>query len=963
MNAFLKILAGYTLDTYGEKGLQDLCFVFPNLRSGIFFKHYLLEKGKGTFWLPEMYTINEFVSGLSKIEPADSIDISFELYRIYKGMANTPESYDEFYYWGEMLISDFDTLDKYLVPAEKLFKNIADIKEIEQAFGGMEEEQLEVIREFWSHFGKPELSSEKKNFIEMWRMLHPLYISLNEKLRSKGTGYEGMQYREVAEAIDKEGYSGIDSEKVLIAGFNALNSAEKKLFRHLKKSGKGLFFWDYDEEYVNNKVPEAGRFLRKNLEEFPPVDFGENFRHLETKKNIRFFDLPSDILQCKQLGEILKTEISPGIDDFDNTAVILGDETLLEPVVSSLPDTIPHVNITMGYPLIHTPVFSFTSQLLQLQKHLNKQLNQRTGRFYYRDVLDILNHQYLGSLSGPDINSLIGEIKRRNMVYIKPEFLAINSLLKKIFRRIESAVEMPGYLKGILEEILALSTINKEDTHDNYLEKEFTFHIITRLNKLESVFLKDPPDTGIDTFTSLFRKIISNVKIPFQGEPLKGLQIMGILESRLLDFSNIIFLSMNEGVMPRTHSSFSFIPNNLKYAFGMPGREDHDAIYAYYFYRLIQRAENIYILFNSKTDGLRSGERSRYLYQLEYLSNHIPESKTISFSTSGRHDLPVSIRKDTGILNKLKAYTLEGEKAFSPTALNTWIDCRLKFYLSYIAGIREEEEVSEDIDASSLGTLLHETMRIIYSGNKGNIIDEKIINDLRKENHIDRCLKEAFRLTLAPDSNPDTEISPEGRNIIAFEVIKKLSGQILKKDSERLPFTILDLEKKFEYIIHADGRDVRIYGIADRIDLQGGSIYITDYKTGKTEMSYHNLDELFDNSTKNRNRHVLQTFLYSYLYLKNSTSGYAVVPSLYSTRNIFSENFTRNISQILKPRSKPEIINDFRNFEKIFEEKLAILISEIFHPAVPFSQTDDEERCKYCPYKDICHRGKESNNY
>ena len=960
MNAFLKILAGYTLKTYGEKGLEDLCFVFPNRRSGIFFKHYLLEAGKGTFWIPEIYTINEFIAGLSEIELADPIDTSFELYRIYKEMDITPESYDEFYFWGEMLISDFDNLDKYLIPAEKLFKNISDLKEIEQAFGGMDEEQLEIIREFWSHFGKPELSPEKKNFIEMWRLLLPLYLTLRERLHAKGTGYEGMQYREVADAIDTPDFSGIKKGKVLIAGFNALNSAEKKLFRYLKRSGKGLFFWDYDEEYVNSKFPEAGRFLRKNLKEFPPVDFGETFSHLDKKKNISIIDLPSDILQSKQLGKILSSEVPFSPENFDDTAVILGDETLLEPVISSLPGNIPHVNITMGYPLSHTPVYSFTSQLLKLQKSINKKTGQKADKFYYRDVLDILNHQYLRITLDAEITTLISTIKAKNTIYVKPEFFEGNTILGKIFRKIESSMEMPAYLKEILEEIISYYKNDTEDASDTYLEKEFTFHIITRLNKLESAFLKDPPDTGIESFARLFRKITSTARIPFQGEPLRGLQIMGILESRLLDFRNIIFLSMNEGVMPRAHSSFSFIPANLRYAFGMPGREDHDAIYAYYFYRLIQRAENIFILYNSKSDGLKSGEKSRYLYQLEYLSNQNPEKKTVSFSITSQKNLPVLIQKNSDILTKLQDYTNEGKKALSPTALNTWIDCRLKFYFTYIAGIREEEEMSEDIDAAVLGTILHETMRIIYTGNKGNVINDIIIKELLQKDYIDASLKEAMSIKLFGRNKSDTDIIPEGSNIIAFEVIKNLATQILKMDAKRIPFTVLDMEKRFEYMLSADDRNVRIYGITDRIDLENGKIFITDYKTGNVEMTFNNLDGLFDSATRTRNKHVFQTFLYSYLYLKNANTECPVVPALYPTRNIFNESFTRKISLKLNPRGKPEEINDFRVFEKAFEGNLAILVSEIFHPSVPFSQTDDEERCKYCTFKSICHRSGEN---
>ena len=958
MKPFLKVLAEYAVNEFGEKGLENLSFVFPNRRSGVFFKHYLLETGKGTFWLPEVITINEFISGLSTLETADPIDLSFELYRIYKKLAVHPESYDEFYYWGEMLINDFDDLDKYLVHAEKLFKNIVDLKEIEEVFGGFEESQLEVIREFWSHFGTG-LSPEKKNFVDMWKLLFPLYAELNENLRKKGIGYEGMLYREVAESIIKKDFGGIKKDKVIIAGFNALNNAERAIFRFFKESGKGLFFWDYDEEYVFNTIPEAGRFLRKNLQVFPPVETGETFNHLKKEKKIKIFDLPSDLLQCKQLGKILNSEQIINFENFDNTAVILGDETLLEPVMSSLPDNIP-VNITMGYPLSHTPVFSFTNQLLKLQKNLSKQTNQKSSRFYHLDVLDVLNHQYMRYIIDNEIRSLIHLINSRNMIYVKQELFKNNLLLAKIFRKVESALDMTAYLREILEEVLSLFLKDENSETGNAVEKEYAFHIITRLNKLETIFLTDPPDTGTDTFSRLFRKVISNSRIPFQGEPLRGLQIMGILESRLLDFNNVILLSMNEGVMPRAHTSFSFIPANLRYAFGMPGREDHDAIYAYYFYRLIQRAENINILYNSKTDGLNSGEKSRYLYQLEYLSSYKPVIKTVSFHISGKEALPILMGKNPLALIKLNEYTILGRKALSPTAINTWIDCKLKFYFTYVAGIREEMEVSEEIDAPVLGTLLHETMRLVYLAYQGKLIDQKIISGLRQDKHIDNCIKEAFRTKYFKSDKSDEDFSLEGRNIIVYEVIKKLVIQILIKDAERVPFTILEMEKKFEYLIPASDGDIRISGIIDRIDLQEGRIFIIDYKTGMVNMSCTSIESLFDSESQNRNKHILQTLIYSYLYRKNANTDYPVIPSLYATRNIFNADFTNKIS-LKHAGEKPEEVNDFRKIEGLVRENLELVVSDIFNPHVPFSQTKDDEKCKFCPYKRICHREIRSN--
>jgi len=685
MKPFLKQLAEYTIETFGTDNLERVCFIFPNRRSGVFFKHYLMQLGKGIYWLPEIFPISDFISRFSTLEKADPIDVSFELYRIYSSMVTTPESYDEFYFWGEMMTGDFDEIDKYLVPAGKLFKNIVDLKEIDNAFGDFEPKEMEVIREFWMHFFKQNKSEEQIRFMDTWKILFPMYEELRNRLRKSGLGYEGMQYREIAELIRNNEFPESGWDKIIVAGFNALNKAEKVLFRHLKNLGKGMFFWDYDKEYIENRYAEAGRFLRKNMEEFPPVNANWPVNFMKERKKIKIFELPSDVLQAKQLGRLLSAEADKITADFDNTAVIPGDENLIGPLISSLPENMPHINITMGYPLQHTTAFSFTDQILKLQKNLSRQPEKYSRRFYYRDVLSVLNHQYPIASGAPDI------IHERNIIYIKPEFFGSNELLKNIFRKIGDTREMAAYLRSILEQIISLNISRKDEGFDYDMEKDFAVYIIQRINKLEQIFDKDPGNKGIDTFVRLLRKILNAAKVPFEGEPLRGLQIMGILESRLLDFKNLVFLSMNEGIIPRSHSFFSFIPVKLRHGFSMPVREDHDAIYAYYFYRLLQRAENIFILYNSRADGLKSGEKSRYLYQLEYLSPLKPECKSLAFRISSSAPKEIIIKKTTDILKKLDEFTIEGNKGLSPTAIITWLECRLRFYLSYIAGLREQD--------------------------------------------------------------------------------------------------------------------------------------------------------------------------------------------------------------------------------------------------------------------------------
>ncbi|HYW96233.1 MAG TPA: PD-(D/E)XK nuclease family protein, partial [Bacteroidales bacterium] len=763
MNAFLDKLAVHLLDRYGDT-LGQQCIVFPNRRSGVFFKYYLKNAMNGSAWLPEIHTINSFMEALSGMTYADPVDLNFELYRIYSRLVNNPEPYDEFFYWGEMMISDFNDIDKYLVNADDLFTNIADLKEIENVFDYLSSEQKELILQFWSHFREKDLSPEQASFLGIWKILQPMYTNLRSKLRETNTGYEGMIYREVSGRIALEDYPDIENEKVIICGFNALSTAERQLFSYLRDSGKGDFYWDYDQQYREGNMAEAGRFIRRNLEEFPAgPGFPDDFINLGKPKRFRVFNLPSDVLQTKKLHELLNERAFPETDSFNDTAIILGDEDMLQPVLSSLPEEIPGLNITMGYPLKNTPVFSFVENLLRLQRNMSTGRERKSGSFYFRDVLSVINHQYVRAIAEKDASILAGEINTRNMIYISPSFFNGHELFPVIFRKIDDAPSMTDYISEILDVLVKQSLTVDDEKHWFTLEREFIFHIKTRLNKLHEIFSNNPVDTSIETFTRLFRKIMNSSRIPFEGEPLQGIQLMGILETRILDFKNVLFLSLNEGVMPASSQSLSYIPANLRYAFGMPTREDKDAIYAYYFYRLIQRAEHIDIMYNSKTEGVNSGEPARYIYQLKYLFDTDIRFETVSFKIGEKKAEAISIEKTPDVLAKLAEYTSLGKRKLSPTSLTTWLDCPLRFYFTHVAGIREEDEVAEDIDASAFGILLHRTMELLYGPYTGHLINRDEFDLLSDNDNIKKCLDQAFRDEFLTIDDTTTEVVPEGR--------------------------------------------------------------------------------------------------------------------------------------------------------------------------------------------------------
>jgi CRISPR/Cas system-associated exonuclease Cas4 (RecB family) len=957
--SFLEQLADYLLVKYGDK-LGDLGILFPNRRAGVFFKNYLSKKASAAMWLPDIYTISGLMENLSSLGLADPLDLSFEMYRVYSKLQKNPESFDEFFYWGEMMLADFDDIDKYLVDPEKLFRNINDLKEIDNIFDYLSTEQKELISRFWRYFDKTNLSDHQESFLKIWKLLYPAYRDLREELSQRNLAYEGMIYREVAEKIQSLEVLDWPREKLLICGFNALNKSEKILFSFLKNSGKADFYWDYDQLFINDKMHEAGRFLRENLKDYPAdKDFDPGFNNLDEKKNLNIYNLPSNILQAKKLYKILQEKDPSELTDFGNTAVILGDENMLQPVIGAIPSNIQNLNVTMGYALKNTPVYSFVDMLLQLQKNISR---NKAGRgFYFRDVLAVLNHQYIKAIENEVISDFIRQIHQSNLIYINENNFPENDLLKAIFIRLDSPHEISNYLLEILDKISQRfhSNVNEESLESD-LQKEYIFQIKTRLNRLSGLF-KTQTDFLINTeaYMRLFRKLVTGLRIPFAGEPLKGLQIMGILESRLLDFRNLIFLSMNEGIMPAAHAGFTYIPANLRYALGMPTREDHDAIYAYYFFRLIQRSENISILHNSSSKGMNTGEPTRYLYQLEYLSGYNIRKETMAFKIAEKNPVAIEMTKNESVLNKLNKFTSDGYSYLSPSAITAYMDCPLRFYFSYVEGIREEDEASDDVDIPGFGNLYHKAMELIYKEKEGMLIRIEDFKELEKEIFIKDKLDQAFREEFLKDDK--AEVSPEGRNIIVYEIILQLIKQTLDVDKELAPFIFKKAEQEIRIILSdlIPGKEILIGGKIDRVDERQGIIHLIDYKTGKINLEFNGIQNLFDRNSWPSNTNLkglVQVFIYSFLYADQFADGKSITPGIYLTRSLYEKPF----SYLLNDKESGVKVNKVDHYLPVIKEHIEDLVREIFNESIPFSQTKDIERCKYCPYASVCHKEQET---
>ncbi|MCP4311867.1 MAG: hypothetical protein GY790_11435 [Bacteroidetes bacterium] len=950
MQAILETLARYLAEAH-EGESDETRIILPNRRAGLFLQRNLARYNRSVAWAPRIYAINDFIDELSQLEPADPVESVFLLYDLYKDMKEAAEPVDEFYHWGEIMLHDFDEMDKYLVDPDLLFRNIADLKEIEEPFAGLEPSQLAFIRQFWEGFFAGDDTPEKKHFLEMWKILPQLYSRLRRELHDRGEGYQGMQYREIAERI---GLNTIPSPggRIIIAGFNALNGCEKRIFSWLQKHEAELF-WDYDQHYIDDPGSEAGRFMRDNLLNYPPTANLESFNSMQSSKKIRIFELPTDLLQAKTVHRILEERELPGNADSTDTAVILCDEELLMPLLMSVPQSTGEVNVTMGYPMKSTPVAGFTEALLRMQNN-SRRAKDGTVSFYYKDVQSILLHPYMERAGTGTGDSLLDDITKRNLIQVE-QGLFHTSFEKMIFRQVEDSDDLIGYLREIFLHILEIFATGEEKLLPE-LHREFVLRILIHLNRLETL-LSTRPGIPIAIFERLFRKVLSLMRIPFEGEPLSGLQVMGILETRMLDFRHVILLSMNEEVMPASQFRHSYIPYALRLAFGMPSREDMDGIYAYYFYRLLQRAERVDLLYNSTSEGVRTGEMSRYLQQLIF--NRGVEVRRPGVEVMAREPVPVVVQHSPEIDQKLELYTTQSEskKFLSPSAINAYIDCSLKFYLRYIARIGEPDEVEEEIGAAGFGTVVHETIRELYeeitAGGKG-VIEREALEQLKNSERIGEVLTRTF---MEHHYKGRRNAVPEGRNIIILKVMLRYLIKIIETDEQIAPFDLVSAELTYQRELGincgTELKVIRIGGLIDRVDRVGEVLRVIDYKTGNAQTGFSSLEALFNGSLSSRNGAALQTLLYSWLVLGKHPDE-QVSPGLYIMKSLYDSQFDPRL--VMGSHSNREVIDSFAKLGENFLERLEETLIRLFDPGVDFAQTDNESICKYCDFSKICSR-------
>ena len=945
-------------------------FIFPNRRSQVFFKKYLGEEVKASgvpCVAPGMMTINDFFYTLSGFHATDRVSLLLELYDRYKELFPKAESLDEFIFWGDVLLGDFDDVDKYLVDPDQLYTNVADFRSIQDSYSYLTENQRKAIERFVQHFRDSghltvdpdaENPNVKERFFQIWQILLPLYRNFRKSLIDKGMSYEGMAYRSLAERIRAEAATdvlesvfGAGGEYVFV-GLNALNECERTVMRRMRDAGVAEFCWDYSSGMLRDPRNKSSFFMSSNIAEFPQA-FSMDPEGLQIP-SVRVISAPSSIGQAKLL---------PSIVESDEYAVILPDESLLIPTLNSIPPGIGEINVTMGYPMKGTAFFDFLTLVSALQMHLREK--DGSWYFYHAQVWAIFSSGIFKEITVGDeaAGEIVTKVKRNAKYYIPLEDLGGHPLFDLIFRPVvqepkstsESQIkEFIEYQKSLITGMASLMSKNTGSA----LELEFARKAYNVINQLEDKHLEVLPST----YARLLDQLLVPMSVPFNGEPLRGLQIMGPLETRALDFKHLVILSCNEGVFPRRSVSSSFIPPELRKGFGLPTYEYQDAIWAYYFYRLIQRAETVTLVYDSRTEGLKSGEESRYIKQLEYHYNLPIERDFVKSNAKVRPEVAeipkteehVSILKDT---------------VLSASSLKSYLDCPAQFYYSRIARLKEESSVAEDLDAGMVGDVYHSTMQALYMGERA--MDPSYDMSDRKKNaafpgalkevgkaYIDSWLKRKEDIRARVRSLIIKQLNSmevTGRDLVTERVIVQYVMKTLRRDRELLEqlgldsFRIVGLEK--EYSMEIDG--FKFIGYVDRMDsFLPGELRIVDYKTGKvTDKDVDITDSnaadtasrMFVRDNPDRPKVALQLFLYDILVGNAPVAeGMTLVNSVYQPSRFFTEG-VRNV-----PVSKV--------FNEEVGQRLRGLLSEMADTSRGWGRTDAAKTCSYCDFKMICGR-------
>lgn len=932
MKAFLKQVAEHY---FAEGSLERKCFIFPNKRSIAFFRKYLcgMAAASGTTSVaPQMYAMNDFFLKIAGKRSTDKVHLLLKLYESYKRLNPSSEPLDDFIFWGDVILEDFDDVDKYLVDASGIFTNVAQFKDMKDNFSYLSPTQREAIERLLSHFEGG--GAIKNEFRKIWDILLPLYNDFRSSIEKEGLSYEGQVYRSIAERLKGEaaldilsaGFHG--TEKFIFVGLNALNECEKTLMRKCRDAGIADFCWDYSGRMTTDPDNKSSFFLSGFVKDFPQAF---EFEDEDSVPEFRAISVPSASGQAKQLPALLDEISSEGSVPGLETAIIIPDEKMLVPVLNSIPENIRQLNVTMGYPLSGSSLWSLMNDIAAMQLHIKEKDGQQF--FYHRQVWSIFSNSLFKSVISEEERERICDIRSKAQYYIPFPELSGTPLFDLIFRSAGSEAHAIGQYQ---REIVAGLAARIRSNGNLALELDFAKDLYLAIGRLISYDLPVRPET----YYRLLGKIVAGTAVPFKGEPLNGLQIMGPLETRALDFENIIILNCNEGVFPHHTVSSSFIPPELRKAFGLPTYEYQDVVWAYYFYRMTRRAKKVTMLYDSRTEATKSGEESRYIKQLE-LHFKVPVKHYTVKSPIIRNAESDSIEKTEEHIATLRSGHL------SASALQNYLCCQAKFYYGSVCGLNEKEDVNEFLDAGTLGTVFHESMRELYS-HREYITAPYIKELLSNPDRIRDCVRRFIMKQLHC-----FEIT--GRNLIFEDIVARYVSRVLSSDLELMKnrgvpsFRILGLEKS----CHKEIGGFNFVGFIDRMDcFSPGEVRIVDYKTGKVTDDDFIITEdnaetvvgaLFGTDDSKRPKIALQLYLYD-MFAKDmkEVKGRNIVNSIYQTSRLFTKD-VENVE-----------LND--RFCGLMEERINDMLLEITDTKQPWTRTADTKSCEFCNFKNICGR-------
>ena len=919
---------------------------------------YLYNCAGHPIWSPSYISLDELFGDLSSLSKESQIRAVCTLHEIFCRLTGSTEPLDDFFYWGELMLADFDDIDKNHVEAERLFVNLANIKDIEGQFDYLTPEQRELLSRFFSGLHSEAQQTElKRRFIELWQVMGKIYEELRTTLSTRGVAYEGMLYRDGIEHFDA---SRLTYDHYIVVGFNVLNHVEQELFDHLKESCKALLYWDYDLHYYDNVHHEAGTFVRENILRYGNAleasELYDNLRHLP---EITYISASTDNAQARYLNTWISDNLT---EREEETAVVLCNEDIVQPVLHALPcDKVKNVNITMGFKLAQTAPYTLMTAFLNLH---TKGFDETQGMYMLSEVVTLLSHPYILQLF-PEAEALRNKLLQSKRLYINPSDHEYEDVrLKALLTQPTSNHALLTTLAMLIDNAGRLfASSSDRESHMVQLAEESLFQIHRTIENFKALIEEGTLRITAKTLVRLMQRMMSQVSIPFHGEPAIGLQVMGVLETRNLDFRHLILLSANEGKLPRSAHESSFIPYNLREAFGMNTIQRQNAVYAYYFYRAIQRAEKVTIVYNNGTDGMNKQEPSRYIMQLQVEFPGKLSAYELHSPSQATSNTAIAVEQTADTRHKLQEhfrYQPDKKPVFrlSPSTLNDYLDCRLRFYLKHIEGLNPPEEVNTDVDVAALGTIFHKSAELAYDKltERGNtIIREDIETLLKESHHIERFVDEAFRTEFF-HSEPNVPLKYNGTQLIVRHVICSYLRQLLTIDKRRTPFKYIESEKKIRevYPINSHGTQLNVLlgGTIDRIDSKqdesGREVTrILDYKTGGSQKKIKSIDELFQRD-KPRDGYVFQAFYYSYLMSREYR---CIAPSLLFMRNTSDEAFEPHIL------IDQHAVEDFSVYYDQFEQLLRETIEEIFNSDIPYTATTNADACKYCKFTALCGKG------